>query len=321
MRRADTRKRPRWRHRIGVWLTIGSIGLLVCLIAGFAIEMFRHFQLQYFAASVVLLLAMLLTRRSWWLLAPCVSLIVSGMHLAPLWFDTSRHHAAGSDHVLRILEANVLTSNEDPRRLLDLIAEESPDIIVLQEINSRWLSDLAPLESAYPFHVYSPREDNFGIVLMSRLPLQDPVVKHAGDKALPYIHAQIQNGERTFDLIAMHTVPPVARNMTAHRNAQLRDLGRLAANRAGPIVVIGDLNTTMWTNVFRSLCRDGGLFDARRGFGVLPTWPANLPAIMRIPIDHCLISDDIVPLNCRVGPDIGSDHLPLIVDLAVAPAH
>ena len=112
----DTKKQSWWRRRIGGVLTIGSICLLVFLTAGFVVEMFCHFQLQYFVASVVLLPAMLLTRRSWSLLVPCVSLVVSGAQLAPLWFDTSRHHAAGSEHALRILEANVLTRNEDAGR-------------------------------------------------------------------------------------------------------------------------------------------------------------------------------------------------------------
>ena len=39
-----------------------------------------------------------------------------------------------------------------------------------------------------------------------------------------------------------------------------------------------------------------------------------------IRIDHLLTGPGLVPKVCEVGPDIGSDHLPVIADLAVVGA-
>jgi endonuclease/exonuclease/phosphatase (EEP) superfamily protein YafD len=36
-----------------------------------------------------------------------------------------------------------------------------------------------------------------------------------------------------------------------------------------------------------------------------------------IRIDHVLTRNGLKPLLCEVGPDMGSDHLPLIADVAV----
>ena len=36
---------------------------------------------------------------------------------------------------------------------------------------------------------------------------------------------------------------------------------------------------------------------------------------MGIPIDHVLHRGFSSPVNMRLGPDIGSDHLPVVVDL------
>jgi hypothetical protein len=41
-------------------------------------------------------------------------------------------------------------------------------------------------------------------------------------------------------------------------------------------------------------------------------WP-----VLRIPIDHCLVSPDIGVLTMRTGRHIGSDHLPIIIDMVM----
>ncbi|MDB6052930.1 MAG: hypothetical protein JWN25_453, partial [Verrucomicrobiales bacterium] len=38
---------------------------------------------------------------------------------------------------------------------------------------------------------------------------------------------------------------------------------------------------------------------------------------IRIPVDHCLDSDRIVVLGRNVGPDVGTEHIPLVVKFAV----
>ncbi len=72
----------------------------------------------------------------------------------------------------------------------------------------------------------------------------------------------------------------------------------------------------MWAHHYNELVESTGLANARDGFGVLPSWPTNIPIAM-IPIDHCLVSDEFTVLDVRTGPDIGSDHLPLIVELGL----
>jgi endonuclease/exonuclease/phosphatase (EEP) superfamily protein YafD len=38
---------------------------------------------------------------------------------------------------------------------------------------------------------------------------------------------------------------------------------------------------------------------------------------LMIPIDHCLVSDDIRVIMAQLGEAIGSDHLPLIIELEI----
>ena len=79
-------------------------------------------------------------------------------------------------------------------------------------------------------------------------------------------------------------------------------------------MLVGDLNCTSWTPAFAELERISGLRDSRKGFGVQPTWPSNLPGL-RIPIDHFLVSPSLAVRNRFVGPAVGSDHFPVVIEL------
>ena len=96
---------------------------------------------------------------------------------------------------------------------------------------------------------------------------------------------------------------------------RLAELGALVRAGPGRSLLCADLNATPWSPHFGDLLRDAGLRDARRGFGHQPTWPAPLGAAARIPIDHCLVSAGIAVRDLRVTAPIGSDHLPVVVDL------
>lgn len=90
--------------------------------------------------------------------------------------------------------------------------------------------------------------------------------------------------------------------------------------------MVGDLNITMWSPYYKRFARQTGLRNARQGFGILPSWPTKetysqispaLSLLLAIPIDHCLISPEIKVLNIRTGPNVGSDHRPVITDLLI----
>ncbi len=290
-------------------------------IAGsYPFELLCHFQLQYFIASIVILLLLAVLRRPRAAILAGAALIVSGSALAPLWFTSPNDGAravAVPAKAFRILHANVLSSNEQPAPLLDLIAREQPDLLALHEINARWIEALAVLAADYPYREGAQREDDFGILVLSRTPLRDVAIQRFGSSQVPNVTFQIQVHDVTLQFVAAHTMPPMSGAAQSARDEHLTRMIAFAKTRSEPLIIVGDLNTTMWSPSHRNLCNELGLTNTRRGFGILPSWPASLPSVMRIPIDHCLVSDGITVLDCRLGPNIGSDHLPLIIDLAV----
>jgi endonuclease/exonuclease/phosphatase (EEP) superfamily protein YafD len=91
------------------------------------------------------------------------------------------------------------------------------------------------------------------------------------------------------------------------------------AARDGPAILLGDLNCVSWSPPLRRVCREGRMKDARKGFGVCATWPAPY-APLGCPIDHCLVSPEIHVRGFRTGANLGSDHLPIVVDFTLSGA-
>ncbi len=80
-----------------------------------------------------------------------------------------------------------------------------------------------------------------------------------------------------------------------------------------PKLVAGDFNAIPWSAGLRAFLRDTRL----TGFNTLATWPVWL-GFAGIPIDHAFVSRDLRILDIGTGPDIGSDHLPMLIGVALA---
>jgi endonuclease/exonuclease/phosphatase (EEP) superfamily protein YafD len=87
---------------------------------------------------------------------------------------------------------------------------------------------------------------------------------------------------------------------------------------SGPVVVVGDLNITPYSPLFQDWLARTGLTDTRRGRTLSPSWPVQLP-IVGVPIDHCVVSHDVVIVRHRRLPAFGSDHYPILAELALVP--
>jgi endonuclease/exonuclease/phosphatase (EEP) superfamily protein YafD len=244
---------------------------------------------------------------------------LNAVTIMSLYFPPEFAAIASPERRLRLLLSNVLTSNKQRAALIELTRAKQPDLLVLQEVSAEWIKDLNILRDQLPYSIAEPRDDNFGIALYSRIPFVEAKVVVPLNAALPGILAKINVNGQTVSILTIHTAPPVSSHeLFLLRNSQLREAAMTMRSLPEPKILIGDLNTTVWSPYFSKLVEESGLRDARQGFGVIPTWPANFPSpLMKIPIDHCLVSHDIRVVNIGAGPRVGSDHLPLIIDLEI----
>lgn len=277
------------------------------------LELFSHFRLQYLVAAALLAAVFFALRRTRWALSMLVLLTINAVPVLP-WYMPEAHAVPAGGTPVKLLLSNIHAENESAAGLLDLVTREAPDVVIVQELTAEHARELVPLKDRYPYSLNIPRADNFGISLLSQLPfasarvIQSPPLEH------PSLFVTVDIGGQDVTFVTTHPVPPLGQSGFAARNEQLADIGRLIADTDGPIVLIGDLNASMWGFHYRQLLETTGLTNSRNGFGLLPTWPAQLPFAM-IPIDHCLVSDDFRTMDARTGPAVGSDHRTLIAEL------
>lgn len=282
-------------------------------------DLFSHFRFQYFITSVLLTLVFVALRWRGYVWLGVLAVAVNGYFVVP-WF-LSLDEAVANDNAtvapIKLVHANVLHTNDDANRLMALVRDEQPDLIVLQEATPKWISMLYPIEPSYPYTLIEARGDQFGIALYSKFPLDSTAIIESVPLGFPDLIATAIVGGKRLNIISTHPIPPVGVGRYAARNLQLDSVAKLAARTPDPVIVVGDLNITMWGHHYGRLEEISGLRNARRGFGIEPTWPLFfLPAL--IPIDHCLVSDGIHVVDFRTGPQIGSDHLPIVVSMVLA---
>jgi endonuclease/exonuclease/phosphatase (EEP) superfamily protein YafD len=279
------------------------------------LELFSHFRLQYLVAAALLALLLFVVRSRYWALGMLLLAAVNAVPVLP-WYQSNATAPAGGT-TLKLLLANLYSANPHPERLLGLVEEERPDLIFLQEMTDRAEQALSLLEERYPHGTTLARNDNFGIAVFS---LRDIRVRSPASPpfGFPSLVVEQEIDGRRVTMVSTHPMPPLGAVGYEARNRQLAHAATLLNQATGPRLLIGDLNTTMWGEHYRRLVHATGLRDARAGFGVLPSWPLRFRPAM-IPIDHCLVSGEFAVVDLRTGPDIGSDHLPLIAELVLRP--
>ena len=222
----------------------------------------------------------------------------------------------GNDTVALVV-ANVLTPNRQSERLLAILRETNPDIILAVETDQWWQEQLAPLERKYPYTLKCPLDNLYGMHLYSSLEIRDAEIRFLVQEDIPSMHAKVRmrNGHM-LDLHCVHPTPPspTENDSSLERDAELLVVGRDLPRNNPSAIVAGDLNDVAWsrtTNLFQKI---SGLLDPRVGRGLLSTFHAKY-WFLRWPLDHLFHSDDFTLVSMKRLPEFGSDHFPIHVIL------
>ena len=282
-------------------------------------ELTSHFRVQYILASTVCLLICLALANWWWAGGALLSGAINLPAIAP--WHRAKEPAADlgiGRQRLRLALVNVYRRNRAHQAFLRCIERHQPDVVVIQEVTDSWAQALQALSQEYPFFEVLPREDGSGISFHSRFPFERlPLVLPEGD-ARPGILARVHTESMSVSILSIHPRAPILRGHFELRNDMLSAATTCLQELPGPKICIGDLNSSPWSPFFQDLAEKTNLKNVREGFGLLSSWPTFMGfGWLMIPIDHCLVSGGICVVKVQTGERIGSDHLPLIVDLEI----
>ena len=280
-----------------------------------ACDLATHFRVQYVALLFPVAIFCLVTRRRKTAIAFTAVLIVAAVPVIR-YYVPSGHQDPGVE-ALRFVTFNVQRSNSQFDDAVSFLRSENPDVIALLEIDSRWKNALQELSNDYPFSRWETREDNFGLCVLSKIPWQDvEVVQTDTIQCRPSILVRFEINGSAVQYIATHPATPMTPESAQARNDQLMALCEVF-DPASARIFTGDFNLTPWSPRFQDVTASAGVTDGARGFGAGPTWCQLPTPLGGIKIDHFLISEDIFVSRLRVGPDLGSDHRPVIADLKI----
>ncbi len=290
-------------------------------------------RIQIMVLGIIAWIGMLVFWSDWqlgqWLLFVALSLTLAFqirmvLPYTKLWkkeVQSAKSKLDGQDHQLKIMVSNVLTPNDEMQKLVDLVKQRQPDILITLESDKKWEQALHQIEPDYPYTVKVPLDNLYGMHLYSKLELIDPEIKYLMIDDIPSIHTQLrlQSG-RVIWLYCLHPMPPspTEADKSTTRDAELLMVGKHIKEKNQTAILAGDLNDVAWSKTTRRFQRISGLLDPRIGRHFINTFHVSYP-FLRWALDHIFHSACFTVVDIQRMPSVGSDHFPVMTTLQYEP--
>ena len=303
--------------------------LLVATVLAFAArwwwvaDLFNVFRVQYALGLAVVLIGQAIIRPRWLLGVWAVGVVLNVAVVAAAGWGSvgGAYGEAAPDAVpLTVLHCNVLTGNHELGPLVDWIEGSGADLVFLQELTPYQWGLIEPELERYRLAVDATEGGARGVAML--VPRDDPPLfegtvmrVESDERGRPVIAARVEHDGGVIHFLSLHTKRPGSK---AYLEVQRQELDAAAAWAAGvrlaepdaEVVIVGDFNAVPWSPYVGRLSAAADLRPAP-GVPLRPTWRVPMPAPFRIPIDYALLSDGLAVTGYALGPDVGSDHLPV----------
>lgn len=301
---------------------VGTIGLWLALLGGllgrfaWPLDLLAHFRVQYAALFVLLAVVLLALRRYSFAAAAILGGAIGAVPLFPYIVDEPVPAAVASarEETFRLVTFNVWFRNPDMARTAEYLEKSQADAVVLLELTPQQAEMLVPLLPSYPHYHIEP--SRMGAAVFTKWPVLSAESVPLSQGGAVAARMAIDWRGTPVTVLGVHLNWPLGPRNSDFRNQELDATVKFSKAQQGPLLIAGDFNLTPWSQYFSAALDESGLHDAARGFGLARSWPAQFaPAGIRI--DHCWLSPHWRSVSTRVGPFLGSDHLPVVADVTL----
>lgn len=295
------------------------------------IRVFDYPKLQMIAFMLLALLLFVLgaVYWPWWALLYVGFLLITIFYQSyKVWpytrlakFQVLQATKKDRDNHLSMVHCNVLMTNRDSESCIREITRYKPDLILAVEANKWWQSALKPLEVDYPYLAHMPLDNTYGMLLYSKLKLDNTDFNFLIEDDVPSLNPIItlRSGVKVKGYF-IHPKPPVPNEAPTSitRDAELIMVAKSAKKSTLPVIAAGDLNDVGWSRTSELFQKISGLLDPRIGRGLFATFNAN-NRFFRWPLDHIFHSKEFRVEKIERLHYIGSDHFSIFINLSYEP--
>jgi len=304
----------------GLVAALVTCGLWLAFLAGFLgliawpFDLFANFRPQYLGSFAICAVALTIVRRRRMAAVAFLGVVATTASMAAYFNEPARPAVAGEQ--FKLVTFNLWFRNDDVARAARYLERTRADAIVLQEVDLARLERLTSELRSYPYHVQTPNV-RYGLVIFSRTPLSE--VEHLQNPAqvTRITRAKLRWRDTQITIIGAHLTWPMRPALARERAKELDMIADRVQRESGPVLVAGDFNLTPWSRFFARFVERSGLADCALGHGIHGSWPSQV-GIARIRIDQCFASRHWSASSVSVGPTLGSDHLPVTINLELA---
>jgi endonuclease/exonuclease/phosphatase (EEP) superfamily protein YafD len=220
----------------------------------------------------------------------------------------------GAARFLRVVTFNVWHHNDRIEDIATFLADTNADLVVMQEMTSdNWSKLRAELASRYPYNL-----GDYGLVILSKYSITENGRADRGGMppwaSLMLRWAKIEVNGTAVTFAGAHLARPFYPKL---QYADVVSLADFVRHQTGPLIVAGDLNLTPWTDKLTGFTQATGL---KRYNTFHFTWPLHARGLTLLPfvaIDQVFASPHFAKIATQAGPRLGSDHRPIIADIAL----